>query len=82
MLRQHRDPTGALVLLGEYRSRFPQGALQEEALALNLESLVALSDRRAGPLSREYLRRYPRGRFRNFAATAAARYPASSAGKE
>lgn len=82
VLRQRGEPARALALLGEHRRRFPQGALQEEALALNLECLVALSDLRAGAQAREYLNRYPRGRFRAFAAATAARYPASQRPKE
>lgn len=82
VLRQRGEPARALSLLSEYQRRFPQGALQEEALALNLECLVALSDERAGPQAREYLKRYPRGRFRTFAAATAARYPASRPLKE
>ena len=82
VLRQRGEPARALTLLGEYQRRFPQGALQEEALALNLECLIALSDQRAGPQAREYLKRYPTGRFRVFAAATAARYPASPPLKE
>lgn len=82
VLRQRGEPARALALLGEHQRRFPQGALQEEALALNLECLVALSDPRAGAQAREYLNRYPRGRFRAFAAATAARYPASQGPKE
>ena len=82
VLRQRGEPARALVLLNDYQSRFPKGALQEEALALNLECLVALADERAGAQAREYLKRYPRGRFRTFAAATAARYPASRPLKE
>lgn len=82
VLRQRAEPARALALLSEYQRRFPQGALQEEALALNLECLVALSDPRAGARAREYLRRYPAGRFRAFAAAAAARYPAAPPAQE
>lgn len=82
VLRQRGEPARALVLLNDYQSRFPKGALQEEALALNLECLVALSDERAGAQAREYLKRYPRGRFRTFATATAARYPASRPLKE
>lgn len=82
LLRQRSEPGRALALLGEYQRRFPRGTLQEEVLALNLECLVALSDHRAGTAAREYLQRYPSGRFRGFAAAAAARYPASSPRQE
>lgn len=82
MLRQRGEPARALALLSEYQSRFPRGALQEEVLALRLECLVALSDQRAGAVARDYLDRYPSGRFREFAAAAAARYPARSPRQE
>lgn len=82
MLRQRGEPARALALLSEYQSRFPRGALQEEVLALRLECLVALSDQRAGTVARDYLERYPSGRFRGFAAAAAARYPARSPRQE
>lgn len=82
VLRQRGEPARALVLLNDYQRRFPNGALQEEALALNLECLVALADERAGAQAREYLKRYPRGRFRTFAAATAARYPVSRPLKE
>lgn len=81
-LRQRRQPGEALGLLTEYQRRFPVGTLHEEALALRLEALVALSDRRAVELSREYLSRYPRGRFRSFANAIVARDRQTPAKKE
>ena len=50
-------------LVGEYRAKHPQGVLQEEALILSIESAVARRAPSSGALAREYLSRYPSGRF-------------------
>ena len=50
-------------LVAEYRAKHPQGVLQEEALILSIESAVARKAPNAGALAREYLSRYPSGRF-------------------
>lgn len=50
-------------LVDEYRAKHPQGALQEEALILALESAVARRAPNSASLAREYLSRYPHGRF-------------------
>jgi hypothetical protein len=50
-------------LVDEYRARQPQGALQEEALILSIESAVARHAPNASVLAREYLTRFPNGRF-------------------
>jgi hypothetical protein len=50
-------------LVDEYRARHPQGVLQEEALILSIESAVAQHAPNASALAREYLTRFPGGRF-------------------
>lgn len=50
-------------LVDEYRARHPQGALQEEALILSIESAAVRRAPNASALAREYLRRFPGGRF-------------------
>ena len=50
-------------LVDEYRMRHPQGVLQEEALILSIESAVAQRAPNASALAREYLTRFPGGRF-------------------
>ena len=50
-------------LVDEYRTRHPQGVLQEEALILSIESAVAQRASNASALAREYLTRFPNGRF-------------------
>lgn len=50
-------------LVAAYRAKHPQGVLQEEALMLSIESAVARRAPNAPSLAREYLARYPRGRF-------------------
>lgn len=48
----------------EYRLKYPDGALHEEALALSIEAASALGEEEASRLAAIYLQRYPRGRFR------------------
>jgi hypothetical protein len=50
-------------LVEQYRARQPQGVLQEEALILSIESAVARHAPNASALAREYLTRFPNGRF-------------------
>jgi hypothetical protein len=52
-------------LASEYRRRYPEGALKEEALALSLEVAAARSDGEAARLAEQYLQQFPRGRFRS-----------------
>jgi hypothetical protein len=61
--RRSGDARRVSELVDEYRTRHPQGALQEEALILSIESAVARHAPNTSALAREYLRRFPRGRF-------------------
>lgn len=63
-LRRDRDPEAASRLLERYRSRNPSGVLAEEVLSLQIEAALAAKDGRAAALAREYLSRYPTGRYR------------------
>lgn len=62
-LRNGGDASQAAELLKRYRSRNPQGVLAEEALALSIEAAVQNNDPSARQLARQYLAKYPRGRF-------------------
>ncbi|MEA2696822.1 MAG: hypothetical protein QOI66_1093 [Myxococcales bacterium] len=62
--RQAGDLTRAERLLTRCRTEFPDGVLQEEALALSIEATAARNRPRAEQLARLYLQRYPDGRFR------------------
>jgi hypothetical protein len=62
-LRSEHDPALAARLLEVHRARNPSGPLAEEALSLQVEALRALRSPRAVTYAREYLARYPRGRY-------------------
>jgi hypothetical protein len=62
-LRSGRDPALAARLLEAHRARSPSGPLAEEALSLQIEALTALGSSRAADLAREYVARYPGGRY-------------------
>jgi hypothetical protein len=62
--RRAGDMARAASLLAEYRSKYPDGDLAEEALALSIEAAVARGDDNAQRLAAQYLKRYPNGRFR------------------
>jgi hypothetical protein len=50
-------------LVNAYRAKHPRGVLQEEALILSIEAAASRRAPNAAALSREYLARFPRGRF-------------------
>jgi hypothetical protein len=63
-LRRDHDPEAAARLLERYRTRNPSGVLAEEVLSLQIEAAVAAKNARAAAFAREYLSRYPEGRYR------------------
>jgi hypothetical protein len=65
--RKAGEAARASELLAEYQHKYPDGAFQEEALALSIESAATRHRASAGELAAEYLRRYPNGRFRDLA---------------
>ena len=65
--RKAGDAPRAAALLSEYQHKYPQGAFQEEALALSIESAAARGSDSAPRLASDYLHRYPNGRFRELA---------------
>jgi hypothetical protein len=71
-LRRKDDPALAARLLAQHRKAQPSGALAEEALSLQIEAAVALEDPRALMFAREYLARYPHGRYVHVARNALA----------
>jgi hypothetical protein len=74
LLRHDHDAAGALRELDSYRARFPDGDLAEEALALSIEARLAIEDAAARSLAEQYLRQFPRGRFRALAELARRRF--------
>jgi outer membrane protein assembly factor BamD (BamD/ComL family) len=63
-LRREHNPVQAGVLLQRYLTRFPEGVLIEEALAIGIEAATARhDDSSATALANQYLGRYPTGRF-------------------
>jgi hypothetical protein len=71
-LRREGRPERAAKLLDDYRRRYPNGALAEEALALSVEAAIQRGDPRAKSLADSYLARYPSGQFRKAAERARA----------
>ncbi len=69
-LRHSNNPGQAAALLKEYRLKAPSGALAEEALALSIEVAVAQGSAQARVYAAQYLKSYPRGRFRSLAESA------------
>jgi hypothetical protein len=67
-LRREHDATRAGVPLARYLTRFPEGALVQEALAISIEAALVRGDHRAAAgLAEQYLKRFPAGRFVGFA---------------
>jgi len=63
-LRHDGEPARAARLLSRYRRHAPHGPLAEEALSLQVEAERARSNHAAASrLAREYLSRYPHGRY-------------------
>jgi hypothetical protein len=63
-LRREHNPSQAGALAQSYLTRFPEGVLNEEALAIGIEAAVARHDAAvATTLANRYLGRYPAGRF-------------------
>ena len=66
-LRRARDFRRAGVLLEDYLTKYPRGALREEAIALAVEAAAARTDlARRDYWASVYLKDYPAGRFRGF----------------
>jgi hypothetical protein len=74
-LRRDRDPALAARLLEQNRAKNPAGPLAEEALSLQIEAAMALRSPRAPEYAREYLNRYPAGRYAAVARRALADAP-------
>lgn len=71
-LRKEGRPEHAQTLLGRYLAENPEGALAEEALALSIEASLRQHPTRAAYFARQYLKRFPEGRFRALALRALA----------
>lgn len=72
-LRRDGDPDKATELLERYSDSDPNGPLAEEALALRIEAATSKKqDSAARTWAREYLSRYPQGRYRKAAERALA----------
>ena len=76
-LRNDRDPVRASRLLAGYLTRYPHGALVEEAIALSIEAAAANHSPSAASFAERYLRQYPNGRFRHTAEQALAARPSN-----
>ncbi len=61
--RRAGDSKRVSELVDEYRAKHPQGTLQEEALILSIESAASRRAPNTAALAREYLARFPNGRF-------------------
>ena len=62
-LRVDGNPALAARLLEQDRIRNPSGPLAEEALSLRIEAALQLHDARARTLGKQYVARYPSGRY-------------------
>jgi hypothetical protein len=66
-LRHDHDPALAARLLDQQRATVHGGPLAEEALALQIEATSSLRQVRSRDFAREYLARYPNGRYHSVA---------------
>lgn len=66
-LRVDGNAALAARLLEQDRIRNPDGPLAEEALSLQIEAALELSNGRAGAFAKQYLTRYPNGRYQSIA---------------
>lgn len=64
-LRRDGDAALAARLLEEAYAKSPHGALAEEVMALRVEAAEALGDARRRAYARQYLARYPAGRYQS-----------------
>lgn len=62
-LRTSGDANKAESLLQEYRKSSSSGQLEEEALALSIEVSLARGDKKAPAYAKQYLAKYPTGKF-------------------
>jgi hypothetical protein len=62
-LRGSGDADKAEGLLRQYRKSAASGQLDEEALALSIEVSMARKDGKAPTYARQYLAKYPSGKF-------------------
>ena len=69
-LRRDGDPGARRAAARRASRASPRGPLAEEALSLQIEAALALRSPRAAALAREYLARYPGGRYASVAARA------------
>ena len=76
-LRKEHDPVRAARLLSEYRTHHAGGSLDEEALALAIEAGGASGDGSGVRFAKDYVARYPQGRFTRSAQAALASSPPS-----
>jgi hypothetical protein len=63
-LRRDRDAERAALLLEQAYAANPRGPLAEEVLSLRVEAALTRGDARALSYAKQYLTRYPRGRYR------------------
>jgi hypothetical protein len=69
-LRRDGDPALAARLLEQAHTTYPRSALAEETMSLRVEAALARGDAHAESYARQYLTRYPAGRYRALVAKA------------
>jgi hypothetical protein len=80
-LRVDHDAVAAAALLDAYLLHHPDDPLAEDALALSIEAAVQLHDELAFALARQYLSRFPAGRYAALARSLADGHRSSGQGK-